>query len=884
MNRLGVLTVDRSLTVRTWDAWIAATTGIASSEACGRPLTAIVPSVVTRGLLSRFEKVLETGEIQVLAPAFHHYLLPCPPREPSSRFEHMQQHVTLGPLRDGQLVIGVMATIEDVTARLESQRDLAGMLRQEDWTTRRATVAELAERADRETVMELVTALRAEHRDFNVLSSALMLLRACDVDVTSQLAALLDEPDVDLRIQAALALGEQRIPEAVGALIHALDDRDVNVRYHAIEALGQLRAVDAVDALSAIASGSDFFLVFPAVDALGRINDPRVAAGLVPLLSRADVSEAAADALAELGGAEVVRPLVDALNTGGVVIPIARALARLYARFETDYGGGALIVDGFQAAIRPPGAQRVLDAVSSAAADDLRPLVQLLAWLRGAAVERALARLLGTAAVRDDVIEAISRQDAGIVDTLIEQLAAEDPDIRLAAVVALGRLGNYRAAPAIAAMLSGDRNQIVAAAASLARIGDPASYEALLPLLGQDDAAVRQAAIGALNALGHPDMSGRVIAMLTAEDAHLRESAVRIAGYFGYPSATGALLACCDDAVESVRRAAIEHLPYVEGPAANARLVAALADPSARVRAAAAQALAHVPSSDALQPLMSATRDSDPWVRYFSARSLGSLGDRRAFDCLAVIVEQDGLTHVRIAALEAMGEIQTAEACDVLLAAAGSADVEIASAALRALGRFRDPRAIEAISSAARAADAAMRSAGVAALCSSALPEAIETLAWIAGADSDDAVSSEALEAIGVLARRSTDASASAISALLSISADPRLQERAVSALGVLPASRVSMVARGLAHANPDVRCATIRALTRMKHPDASEAIRSALQDDDATVREAAVLAVERLGSRGVGRTLAAIAQDDPSPAVRRAAASALGRVDERSW
>ena len=76
------------------------------------------------------------------------------------------------------------------------------------------------------------------------------------------------------------------------------------------------------------------------------------------------------------------------------------------------------------------------------------------------------------------------------------------------------------------------------------------------------------------------------------------------------------------------------------------------------------------------------------------------------------------------------------------------------------------------------------------------------------------------------------------------------------------------------------MRTATIAALARMQRPEASAAIRSALDDEDAGVREQAVVALERLGVRGLSRRLAEMARTDPSRAVRRAAAAAM-RDDE---
>src|SRR5262249_59362148 len=114
------------------------------------------------------------------------------------------------------------------------------------------------------------------------------------------------------------------------------------------------------------------FLAFPAIDALAQINDGAVAGRLVPLLARPDLGEAVADALGELGGAEVVRPLVAVLNSTGAAIPIARALARLHERYEDHYGGGAHVSAEFQAALAPPGAPRPADTVGPAPPHDLR--------------------------------------------------------------------------------------------------------------------------------------------------------------------------------------------------------------------------------------------------------------------------------------------------------------------------------------------------------------------------------------------------------------------------------------------------------------------------------------------------------------------------------
>ena len=78
-----------------------------------------------RSLLDALREPLLSGSPVVLAPALHHYFIPCAPLEPSAEFDRMQQRVVIGALKNDEETIGVVVTIEDVTARLERERRLA---------------------------------------------------------------------------------------------------------------------------------------------------------------------------------------------------------------------------------------------------------------------------------------------------------------------------------------------------------------------------------------------------------------------------------------------------------------------------------------------------------------------------------------------------------------------------------------------------------------------------------------------------------------------------------------------------------------------------------------------------------------------------------------
>jgi HEAT repeat protein len=910
---LGVFTLDASLAVRSWDEWLERVSGIRAADAHGRQIDDVVPSIAARGLLDRFRDVLSSGCVHVLAPAFHEYLIPCRPPRPSAHFAQMQQRVTLGPLREGQQIVGVMVTLEDVTERLDAERELAralqdpdaatreaaaarlakaehledprafaSALRDDDWRVRRAAVEGLTRHADRETLAHLLTVLRTEHRDFNVLSSALQLFAASDVDVTSSLIALLDDPDTDLRIQAALALGEQEHPGGAEALIRALNDPDTNVRFHAIEALGRLRAGEAIDALAAIAESGDFFLAFPAIEALARIGDGRVSPRLVPLLESAELRDPVAGALGELGDTDAVDPLVKALNTSSATMSIVRALARLHDRYDTQFAAGSYIVELFQQSLTPAGAQRILDLVPSVAAEDARSLVLVLGWLRGAAVERALTRLLGRAQVRSEAIEAIVRQGAGIIDLLIEQLDDADEETRIAAITALGSIGNRRATEALSRALSEDRRIAVAAAGALASIGDRDAFEPLLALLRHSDVVVRMAAVAALNSIGHPDMAGRVEHLLQSPDATVRESAVRIAGYFGYSRCLPLLLERCSDADESVRKAALEQLPHLDDARALAILARAIHKDTAPARASAAQALGRLDDPSALALLLEAAGDDDAWVRYFAARAIGRHGGDEAIGCLARLAKNDRAMQVRIAAIEALGAIGSAEALEALLPYAADVNEEIAAAALRAIGHAESDIAMEALARGLRSGSVQLRLAAVDGLAQLSTPARIESLAWTAAADENAGVSAAAFDGLVRLGRSRDEGADAAIAALTAMTADAQRRERAIAALSEMT-HRIPTVAAGLRAPDTEVRRATVEALGRMQHGDASAAIRGALEDPEAAVRQTAVIVLDRLRARGLAQTFATMAREDPSRAVRRAASAALGHAGAAS-
>jgi len=902
MGAIGIFTTDRDLNIVTWDAWLEKATGIHQSEIKGRSLVSVIPDIEDRILLRRFHSVINEGVVEVLSPVFHRYLIPVKPLEPSVYFDRMQQRVTIAPLREHETIIGTIVTIEDLTDKLEKEKRYSEMLKStseterlqaaqalvaeerieqkevirdvlkdDSWRVRKVAVEGLKKRPDRDTVGSLLLALKEEHQNINVLNSAIQILTMSEMDVTDTLLDFLKSPDHELRQYAALSLGEIGDPRAVPALIDALYDKDMNVRFHAIEALGKMKATEAVEPITGIVETRDFFLAFPAIDALVSIGDGHIAPRLVPLLEDEMLVSPALDALGALGGEDVISSIVSLLNSGsGDAASIVRAIVSIYDRYVEVYGDGSVIADAVIRNIDNPGAGRILALLEEPQDEFLHSITVILGWLKGKDIDRTLTRLLGNTKARKEIIDAVVQHGQEIVDLLIEQIDSEDMETRKAAIVALGRIGDRRAVPSLVAALRDEPAVAVIAAGALAKIGDRAAFEGLIELMGERDAGVRQAVISALNSIGHPDMAARMAQYLIHEDPIVRESAVRIAGYFGYEVCIDLILERCSDESENVRYAAIQCLPFLEDKRAFETIVKALEGDTPRVRAAAAYALGQLEEKDAILYLKKALQDKDPWVRYFASKSAGEKKDPEVLEILSQMVQNDPANQVRISAVEAIGNIGSANAVSILARFIGDDNFDIARTAINALGKVNHPDAITYLLSSVHSSDRAIRVETIKALGNRGGKEAIEVLKWVASSDKNEEIAAEAIESLCHIGSRE------AIAALIELTSDKSKRNICVAKLSQFLGRYIEWIAEGLKNKNPVVRSSIVDVLARMRHPDATEALVLALEDEDTSVRLAAVNALGYLGSRYGDKKLAKIALQDPDDVVRIAAERVL--------
>lgn len=115
--------------------------------------------------------------------------------------------------------------------------------------------------------------------------------RGASTLAVSEIIERLDDPDQDVREEAARALGRIGTEEAEDALLQELEDKDSSVKISAVRALGEMSSIRAVDKLVQALDQPSEELQQAALMALGNIDSPESSLPLVDQIRRGDKSE-----------------------------------------------------------------------------------------------------------------------------------------------------------------------------------------------------------------------------------------------------------------------------------------------------------------------------------------------------------------------------------------------------------------------------------------------------------------------------------------------------------------------------------------------------------------------------------------------------------------
>ncbi len=243
-------------------------------------------------------------------------------------------------------------------------------------------------------------------------------------------------------------------------------------------------------------------------------------------------------------------------------------------------------------------------------------------------------------------------------------------------------------------------------------------------------------------------------------------------------------------------------------------------------------------TSSALERSIKALHDSDEAIRMAAVEALRTMGEAAVDPLIGAL--SDKAYVVRIAAAEALGDMGYRRAVPPLINVLQDTDQDVRIAAAAALGRLADPRAIRPLIALFGDPYYGVRNAAADALAAIG-EEALDALLAVLK-DPSSVVRVTAARALGEMK------DARAIPPLVDLLGDPAPEVRwaAAQALGNLGEPAIPPLSLVLKKGSKNERLAAIDALWKIIDDRATEALMSALHDDDADVRAKASEALKK--------------------------------------
>lgn len=591
-------------------------------------------------------------------------------------------------------------------------------------------VQEAAENALRQirgsaVVRAVAPLLRSENA--SVRNSAMDILREISADDMKEINKLLHDADPDIRIFAADILGTSESPVAVSLLTEVLDtEPEVNVRYQVCISLGELGDPKAAKVLSRELEDDEDWVKFAAVEALAKIRADSCADILIHALPESSelVASTIISALGEMGNMRAVPILLRRLDetvgplrnkTVKAIVQILGAPSLgLFGPKELDNFRTYLLIaltdedeDIIEAALTG------LSGVGEGSAEASRAVIDLIERLDPLrehdllfSAQRCLVAIGYTEGLREglassneqvvrSVVEACGeigcRRCAGL---LVEAFSLPDRQIQLLAVQQLARIGDKSDVSFFMEVLeNADDPQVLTEALNF--IGGQARCAVAAPELMQylehpcDD--VKEAALEACLALEDAAVNDQLVGLFSSREPLMRMMAAYAMGRIDPSRYLEELTQALEDEVPDIRKVALEAI----GSLCNAKpellslLAPRLSDESQDVRLALVSLAGQLDTSLSTDLLLQALADEDNWVRI---RAVESLGERRAEKALPLLIPMlegnDLLVVLKI--IEALGALGGQVAFRALLALTGRDDPDVQRAVSEAIAHLRE--------------------------------------------------------------------------------------------------------------------------------------------------------------------------------------------------
>lgn len=572
-------------------------------------------------------------------------------------------------------------------------------------------------------VQGLVHLLRSD--DVTLRNSAMELLRHLGNQSINTLFGLLYDDDADIRIFVSDILGKSGNINAVPPLTAALlKDPEVNVRYQAAVSLGDLEFPQAVDALIQ-ALADEEWVQFAVIEALIKIRDESCLGPLMHALEKSTplVASMIVEALGEIGNIKAVPVLMRGMTEAPEFLrgKIAKAIVKLLGPSSL-----ALMNEKDQTLLKETLLAALLDAdgEESTQSEALVGLGALGGAKSSAAIMEYVCQL-DPDKDHERIQSAINALEAIGFNEAIENVISEGSDeAKSIAVQAMCGMQNPEGlallektfwncsrdvqrmyieclsekctAADMAFFLKvlnehSDGTILKFALRYLGKHGDyDSAGEAMLKLTEHPYDDVKEVAIETCISIKSPKMVERFREMARSDKVMLRMMGIYALGRQDVDGNADILTEALEDSEAEVRRLGVEALSQQCTLTHENidHIVPRLFDESRDVRLAVLDALGRCPDESVLSLLMQALEDPDVWVKARVIEALGQQKREEAIPRLVGLLEEDNQLVI-LKSIEALSEIGGQEAFTAILGLVASDDPEIQQMAEAAVDRMR---------------------------------------------------------------------------------------------------------------------------------------------------------------------------------------------------
>ncbi|MDR1778130.1 MAG: HEAT repeat domain-containing protein [Desulfovibrio sp.] len=568
-----------------------------------------------------------------------------------------------------------------------------------------------------ETVDSLLPLLRSD--DAPVRNVSMDILREIALDNVDSVRAYLHDNDSDIRIFIADILGYCKSRRAVFLLGDALlKDPEVNVRYQAAASLGNLSFPDSVPILCQ-AMHDEEWVQFAVIEALAKIGASSALNALVQLLPHSTplVSSAIIDALGAIGDIKIIPMLTSAMENVSAVLrhkivkaivqilrerslallnPKTREHLRIYMLEALDDNDEDILVSalrGLGVVGKEEDSQRLLQF-----AVKLNPESQ--AEIYDAAIN-AIAAIGYNPAVREALCGSDEKQSAiamdachrcndnSYVDDLKGIFDRLNLDMQRDAAFAIAQRGLAADMPFFVSLVERRQDAELLKNALLFfgnQPGDSQAEDIAFAQLDHKYRDVKETALEVCIHLHSRNLNERFKARLTDPDAMQRMMAVYALGRYGVEQNIGEIIDALKDEDPGVRQVAVEAFLNLGAEAEQylRYLLPCLFDENKDVRVAFVDLLGHIGTPSTVVHLSAALDDENEWVRIRAIEALGVHRYAEVIPTLSQMLENSS-PLITFKIIEALGRIGGSAAFRVLMGLTAHSDPEIQHAATEAL-------------------------------------------------------------------------------------------------------------------------------------------------------------------------------------------------------